>query len=109
MEFVFAENVTVEGRTSVDSAEENSAHSQSQQQQTPSSQTNSSGSAQSQQQSQNRSEQQQKQQQSNQYRETPVGRAPQPPATPEKPGWGYSGLDLIGTQASAFWQNYQGI
>lgn len=34
-------------------------------------------------------------------------RPSQQPSTPEKPAWGY-GLDLIGSQASAFWQNYQG-
>jgi len=42
-----------------------------------------------------------------QYREAQVPRPSQQPSTPEKPAWGY-GLDLIGSQASAFWQNYQG-
>lgn len=42
-----------------------------------------------------------------QYREAQVPRPSQQPSTPEKPGWGY-GLDIIGSQASAFWQNYQG-
>lgn len=49
----------------------------------------------------------QQQQQAQQYREAQVPRPSQQPSTPEKPAWGY-GLDLIGSQASAFWQNYQG-
>ncbi|XP_031370102.1 uncharacterized protein LOC102680868 [Apis dorsata] len=48
----------------------------------------------------------QQQQQAQQYREAQVPRPSQQPSTPEKPAWGY-GLDLIGSQASAFWQNYQ--
>ncbi|XP_016838371.2 dachshund homolog 2 isoform X2 [Nasonia vitripennis] len=35
------------------------------------------------------------------------GQPQQQPPTPEKLGWGYSGLDLIGSQATALWQNYQ--
>ncbi|XP_051156103.1 dachshund homolog 2 isoform X2 [Leptopilina boulardi] len=97
------ENVKTETRTSVEQSEENSIHSQSQQSnnQQPSSQTPVKQQSQQQQQQQ---QQQQKQQQNQQYREAQVSRPPQQPPTPEKPGWGYSGLDLISNQ---FWQNYQ--
>ncbi|XP_076239368.1 dachshund family transcription factor isoform X3 [Calliopsis andreniformis] len=84
------ENVTVEARTSSEPPEASPVHSQSQQQS-------------SQQQSQQTLQQQQ---QAQQYREAQVPRPSQQPSTPEKPAWGY-GLDLIGSQASAFWQNYQ--
>lgn len=86
------ENVTVEARTSSEPPEASPVHSQSQQQP-----------------SQQQSSQQplQQQQQAQQYREAQVPRPSQQPSTPEKPAWGY-GLDLIGSQASAFWQNYQG-
>ncbi|XP_033203818.1 dachshund homolog 2 isoform X4 [Bombus vosnesenskii] len=85
------ENVTVEARTSSEPPEASPVHSQSQQQP-----------------SQQQSSQQplQQQQQAQQYREAQVPRPSQQPSTPEKPAWGY-GLDLIGSQASAFWQNYQ--
>ncbi|XP_053978918.1 dachshund homolog 2 isoform X5 [Hylaeus anthracinus] len=85
------ENVTVEARTSSEPPESSPVHSQSQQQP-----------------SQQQSSQQplQQQQQAQQYREAQVPRPSQQPSTPEKPAWGY-GLDLIGSQASAFWQNYQ--
>ncbi|XP_076655421.1 dachshund family transcription factor isoform X3 [Halictus rubicundus] len=85
------ENVTVEARTSSEPPEASPVHSQSQQQS-----------------SQQQSSQQplQQQQQAQQYREAQVPRPSQQPSTPEKPAWGY-GLDLIGSQASAFWQNYQ--
>ncbi|KAK0178806.1 hypothetical protein PV327_007656 [Microctonus hyperodae] len=95
-----AENVTAEARTKSEPSDDIPAHSQSQssQQQQQSSQ----------QQSSQQSHQQQQQQQVQQYRESQVPRPPQQPTTPDaiKPGWGY-GLDLIGGQASAFWQNYQ--
>lgn len=86
------ENVKVEARTSSEPPEASPVHSQSQQQP-----------------SQQQSSQQplQQQQQAQQYREAQVPRPSQQPSTPEKPAWGY-GLDLIGSQASAFWQNYQG-
>ncbi|XP_023287500.1 dachshund homolog 2 [Orussus abietinus] len=87
------ESVAAEARTSADQAEESSVHSQSQQPQ--------------QQSSQQQTSQQPLQQQAQQYREAQVARPPQQPPTPEKPGWGYSGLDLMSSQASAFWQNYQ--
>ena len=98
--FFFAENVTTEARTSTEATDESPTHSQSQsqqQQQPPSSQPQS---------TQQSSHQQQ---QAQQYRESQVSRTPQQPSTPDaiKPGWGY-GLDLIGGQATAFWQNYQG-
>ncbi|XP_012174085.1 dachshund homolog 2 isoform X4 [Bombus affinis] len=85
------ENVKVEARTSSEPPEASPVHSQSQQQP-----------------SQQQSSQQplQQQQQAQQYREAQVPRPSQQPSTPEKPAWGY-GLDLIGSQASAFWQNYQ--
>ena len=84
--------MTVEARTSSEPPEASPVHSQSQQQP-----------------SQQQSSQQplQQQQQAQQYREAQVPRPSQQPSTPEKPAWGY-GLDLIGSQASAFWQNYQG-
>ncbi|XP_044596239.1 dachshund homolog 2 isoform X1 [Cotesia glomerata] len=96
-----AENVTPETRTKTEPCDEMPAHSQSQ----------SSSSQQQPQQSQSQSSQQSHQQppqQQAQYRESQVPRPPQQPTTPDaiKPGWGY-GLDLIGGQASAFWQNYQ--
>ncbi|XP_033225556.1 dachshund homolog 2 [Belonocnema kinseyi] len=94
------ENVTVEARTSIEPSEENSIHSQSQQ-----SSTQQPSCQQPLQQQQQQQQQQQKQQQVQQYREAQVSRPSQQPPTPEKPGWGYSGLDLIGSQA--FWQNYQ--
>lgn len=87
------ENVTVEARTSSEPPEASPVHSQSQQQ--PSQQQSS------------QQPLQQQQQQAQQYREAQVPRPSQQPSTPEKPAWGY-GLDLIGSQASAFWQNYQG-
>ncbi|XP_076174327.1 dachshund family transcription factor isoform X4 [Ptiloglossa arizonensis] len=87
------ENVTLEARTSSEPPEASPVHSQSQQQP-------------SQQQSSQQPLQQQQQQQAQQYREAQVPRPSQQPSTPEKPAWGY-GLDLIGSQASAFWQNYQ--
>nr|KAF7406840.1 hypothetical protein H0235_014496 [Vespula pensylvanica] len=87
------ENVTTEARTSTEPPEASPVHSQSQQQP-------------SQQQSQQQPLQQQ-QTAAQQYREAQVPRPSQQPSTPEKPAWGY-GLDLIGSQASAFWQNYQG-
>nr|XP_050862458.1 dachshund homolog 2 isoform X8 [Vespula vulgaris] len=86
------ENVTTEARTSTEPPEASPVHSQSQQQP-------------SQQQSQQQPLQQQ-QTAAQQYREAQVPRPSQQPSTPEKPAWGY-GLDLIGSQASAFWQNYQ--
>ncbi|XP_046832193.1 dachshund homolog 2 isoform X9 [Vespa crabro] len=86
------ENVTTEARTSSEPPEASPVHSQSQQQP-------------SQQQSQQQPLQQQ-QTAAQQYREAQVPRPSQQPSTPEKPAWGY-GLDLIGSQASAFWQNYQ--
>lgn len=88
-----AENVTAEARTSSEAPEGSPVHSQSQQQpsqQQPSQQPH-----------------QQQQAAAQQYREAQVPRPSQQPSTPEKPAWGY-GLDLIGSQASAFWQNYQG-
>ncbi|XP_076544992.1 dachshund family transcription factor isoform X4 [Osmia lignaria lignaria] len=87
------ENVTVEARTSSEPPEASPVHSQSQQQP-------------SQQQSSQQQSSLQQQQQAQQYREAQVPRPSQQPSTPEKPAWGY-GLDLIGSQASAFWQNYQ--
>ncbi|XP_017878012.1 dachshund homolog 2 isoform X2 [Ceratina calcarata] len=89
--YSITENVTVEARTSSEPPEASPVHSQSQQQP-----------------SQQQSSQQplQQQQQAQQYREAQVPRPSQQPSTPEKPAWGY-GLDLIGSQASAFWQNYQ--
>lgn len=90
------ENVTVEARTSSEPPEASPVHSQSQQQ-----------SSQQQSSQQPLQQQQQQQQQAQQYREAQVPRPSQQPSTPEKPAWGY-GLDLIGSQASAFWQNYQG-
>ncbi|XP_011300445.1 dachshund homolog 2 isoform X2 [Fopius arisanus] len=93
-----AENVTTETRTKSEPVDEIPAHSQSQTSQQS-----------SQQQSSQQSHQPpQSQQQAQQYRESQVPRPPQQPTTPDaiKPGWGY-GLDLIGGQASAFWQNYQ--
>ncbi|XP_015173192.1 PREDICTED: dachshund homolog 2 isoform X6 [Polistes dominula] len=86
------ENVTTEARTSTEPPEASPVHSQSQQQP-------------SQQQTQQQPLQQQ-QTAAQQYREAQVPRPSQQPSTPEKPTWGY-GLDLIGSQASAFWQNYQ--
>ncbi|XP_063975425.1 dachshund homolog 2 isoform X6 [Diachasmimorpha longicaudata] len=93
-----AENVTAEARTKSEPVDDIPAHSQSQTSQQS-----------SQQQSSQQSHQPpQSQQQAQQYRESQVPRPPQQPTTPDsiKPGWGY-GLDLIGGQASAFWQNYQ--
>ncbi|XP_066598381.1 dachshund homolog 2 isoform X2 [Prorops nasuta] len=86
------ENVTAEARTSSEPPEASPVHSQSQQ---PASQ-------------QQASQQplQQQQAAAQQYREAQVPRPSQQSSTPEKPAWGY-GLDLIGSQASAFWQNYQ--
>ncbi|XP_048507358.1 dachshund homolog 2 isoform X2 [Athalia rosae] len=82
------DNISTEARTMAEPPEESPVHSQPQQQQ--------------QQQSQ-----QQASQPSQQYRDSQAPRPPQQPPTPEKPGWGYSGIDLIGSQATAFWQNYQ--
>ncbi|XP_015115661.1 dachshund homolog 2 isoform X1 [Diachasma alloeum] len=93
-----AENVAAEARTKSEPVDDIPAHSQSQTSQQS-----------SQQQSSQQSHQPpQSQQQAQQYRESQVPRPPQQPTTPDsiKPGWGY-GLDLIGGQASAFWQNYQ--
>jgi hypothetical protein len=89
-----AENVTAEARTSSEPPEASPVHSQSQQQS-------------SQQQPPQQPLQQQQATAAQQYREAQVPRPSQQPSTPEKPAWGY-GLDLIGSQASAFWQNYQG-
>ncbi|XP_070164857.1 dachshund homolog 2 isoform X5 [Polyergus mexicanus] len=86
------ENVTAEARTSSEAPEGSPVHSQSQQQ--PS------------QQQPSQQPLQQQQTAAQQYREAQVPRPSQQPSTPEKPAWGY-GLDLIGSQASAFWQNYQ--
>ena len=88
-----AENVTAEARTSSEPPEASPVHSQSQQQ--------------SSQQQPPQQPHQQQQAAAQQYREAQVPRPSQQPSTPEKPAWGY-GLDLIGSQASAFWQNYQG-
>ncbi|KAH0947666.1 hypothetical protein HN011_012067 [Eciton burchellii] len=88
------ENVTAEARTSSEPPEASPVHSQSQQQS-------------SQQQPPQQPLQQQQAAAAQQYREAQVPRPSQQPSTPEKPAWGY-GLDLIGSQASAFWQNYQG-
>ncbi|KYM78460.1 Dachshund like protein 1 [Atta colombica] len=87
------ENVTAEARTSSEPPEASPVHSQSQQQ--------------SSQQQPPQQPLQQQQAAAQQYREAQVPRPSQQPSTPEKPAWGY-GLDLIGSQASAFWQNYQG-
>lgn len=89
----YAENVTAEARTSSEPPEASPVHSQSQQQ--------------SSQQQPPQQPLQQQQAAAQQYREAQVPRPSQQPSTPEKPAWGY-GLDLIGSQASAFWQNYQG-
>ncbi|KAL6422170.1 hypothetical protein ACFW04_010894 [Cataglyphis niger] len=86
------ENVTAEARTNSEAPEGSPVHSQSQQQ--PS------------QQQPSQQPLQQQQTAAQQYREAQVPRPSQQPSTPEKPAWGY-GLDLIGSQASAFWQNYQ--
>ncbi|XP_012221670.1 dachshund homolog 2 isoform X4 [Linepithema humile] len=86
------ENVTAEARTSSEPPEASPVHSQSQQQ--------------SSQQPPPQQPHQQQQAAAQQYREAQVPRPSQQPSTPEKPAWGY-GLDLIGSQASAFWQNYQ--
>ncbi|XP_024873427.1 dachshund homolog 2 isoform X1 [Temnothorax curvispinosus] len=86
------ENVTAEARTSSEPPEASPVHSQSQQQ--------------SSQQQPPQQPLQQQQAAAQQYREAQVPRPSQQPSTPEKPAWGY-GLDLIGSQASAFWQNYQ--
>ncbi|EFN83052.1 hypothetical protein EAI_03999, partial [Harpegnathos saltator] len=86
------ENVTAEARTSSEPPEASPVHSQSQQQ--------------SSQQQPPQQPLQQQQAAAQQYREAQVPRPSQQPSTPEKPTWGY-GLDLIGSQASAFWQNYQ--
>lgn len=91
--FYNAENVTAEARTNSEAPEGSPVHSQSQQQ--PS------------QQQPSQQPLQQQQAAAQQYREAQVPRPSQQPSTPEKPAWGY-GLDLIGSQASAFWQNYQG-
>lgn len=93
LSFYDAENVTVEARTSSEPPEASPVHSQSQQQ--------------SSQQQPPQQPLQQQQTAAQQYREAQVPRPSQQPSTPEKPAWGY-GLDLIGSQASAFWQNYQG-
>ncbi|XP_011263574.1 dachshund homolog 2 isoform X2 [Camponotus floridanus] len=86
------ENVTAEARTNSEAPEGSPVHSQSQQQ--------------SSQQQPSQQPLQQQQAAAQQYREAQVPRPSQQPSTPEKPAWGY-GLDLIGSQASAFWQNYQ--
>lgn len=91
--FYDAENVTAEARTNSEAPEGSPVHSQSQQQ--------------SSQQQPSQQPLQQQQAAAQQYREAQVPRPSQQPSTPEKPAWGY-GLDLIGSQASAFWQNYQG-
>ncbi|XP_023316825.1 dachshund homolog 2 isoform X2 [Trichogramma pretiosum] len=78
-----------------DSSQSSRSSTQQQQQGQGQQQSQSSTTHSTQQQSQSQTQQQQQQQQQQQ------------PVTPEKPGWGYSGLDLIGSQASAFWQNYQ--
>jgi len=93
LSFYDAENVTAEARTSSEPPEASPVHSQSQQQ--------------SSQQQPPQQPLQQQQAAAQQYREAQVPRPSQQPSTPEKPAWGY-GLDLIGSQASAFWQNYQG-
>lgn len=93
LSFCDAENVTAEARTSSEPPEASPVHSQSQQQ--------------SSQQQPPQQPLQQQQAAAQQYREAQVPRPSQQPSTPEKPAWGY-GLDLIGSQASAFWQNYQG-
>ncbi|XP_043267307.1 dachshund homolog 2 isoform X2 [Venturia canescens] len=106
-----AENVKAEARTSTEATDESPVHSQSQQSQPQQSQQQQQQQSSQQQSSQQQSSQQQsshQQQQAQQYRESQVPRTPQQPSPPDaiKPGWGY-GLDLIGGQASAFWQNYQ--